>query len=116
MTAHVTRFRWDELPLDRVTEMMARKTLRGASLSLTQAYLKKGARVPLHAHHTEQLVYVLQGVVRIVAAGEDRTLREGDLLVMPPDLPHQVEVLDDAFVLTADGRLDGATAAPPARA
>jgi quercetin dioxygenase-like cupin family protein len=94
------RYRWDEQPLEKVTEMVARKTLGGAELLLTQAYFKKGARVPLHAHAAEQLVYVLQGVVRIVVGGEDRTLREGELLVVPPSAPHQVEVLDDAFVLT----------------
>jgi quercetin dioxygenase-like cupin family protein len=92
--------RWDEVPLDKVTEMVACKAIAGARLTMTQAYFKKGARVPLHAHAGELLVYVLQGVVQVVAGADDITVREGDLLVVPSGISHQAEALDDAFVLT----------------
>lgn len=102
MTTQVMRYRWDEVPLDKVTEMVASKTLGGAELSLTQAYFKKGARVPRHAHAGERLLYVLQGVIRVVAGNDDTTAREGNLLVIPAGVAYQVEVLDDAFVLTVN--------------
>lgn len=100
MSLRATRHRWEEIPLDKVTEMVARKTVAGAELALTQAYFKKGARVPLHAHAGDQLLYVLQGVVRIASGNDDLTLREGELLVISPGATHQADVLDDAFVLT----------------
>jgi quercetin dioxygenase-like cupin family protein len=100
MTLQVTRFRWDEVPLDKVTEMVARKVLSGDDFSLSQTYFKKGAKMPQHAHGGERLVYVLQGAVRVVTQADDTTVREGELLVIPAGLSHQAEVLDDAFVLT----------------
>lgn len=99
MAPRIARYRWDEIPLDKVTEMVARKTLGGADLELTQAYFKKGTRVALHAHPGERLLYVLQGVVRVIAGNDDATLREGELLVLPPDVAHEAEIFDDAFVL-----------------
>jgi quercetin dioxygenase-like cupin family protein len=99
MTPRIVRHRWDEIPLDKVTEMVSRKTLGGDDLQLIQAYFKKGTKVPAHAHAGETLLYVLQGVIRVVAGNDDATLREGDLLVVPGGTSHQAEVFDDAFVL-----------------
>ena len=99
MTPRIARHRWDDIPLDKVTEMVARKTLGGDDLLLTQAYFKKGTKVPVHAHAGETLLYVLQGVIRVVTDSDDATLREGDLLVVPGGTSHQAEVFDDAFVM-----------------
>ncbi|MCC7043903.1 MAG: cupin domain-containing protein [Acidobacteria bacterium] len=99
MPPRIVRHRWDDIPLDKVTEMVARKTLGGDDLQLTQAYFKKGTKVPVHAHAGETLLYVLQGVVRVVTGPDDVTLREGDLLVVPAGTSHQAEVFDDAFVM-----------------
>ena len=104
MSPRIVRHRWDEIQLDKVTEMVARKSLGGADLELTQAYLKRGARVPLHAHADERLLYVLQGVIRVVTATDDATLREGELLVLPAGVTHEAEVFDDAFVVEVGKR------------
>jgi quercetin dioxygenase-like cupin family protein len=67
---------------------------------MAQSYLKKGALVPRHAHAREQLIYVLQGALRLLVDLEEVTLREGEVLVVPADVPHQVEAIDDTFLLT----------------
>ena len=95
--ADVTR--WDELALERVTEMVARKAVPGDEIGLTQVYLKKGALVPIHTHAREQMIYVLQGVLRYTVAGADVTLREGEVLRIPAAAAHQAEAMDDTFVL-----------------
>ena len=100
MTPRTTPLRWDECPLDKVTEMVARKTIIGAEQLLAQSYLKKGALVPLHVYASEQMVYVLQGALRLVVDGEDVTVREGEVLPLPAHRPRQVEALDDTFVLS----------------
>ena len=73
---------------------------RGRDSTLTQAYFKKGAWCPLHAHSTEMVVYVLQGALRAQVDGEDVTVREGEVLIVPAGVPHQAESLDDTFVMT----------------
>ena len=100
MNRRVSLYRWDELPLEKVTEMVARKAISGADETLTQAYLKKGAVVPQHTHGAEQFIYVLQGALRALVAGEESTVREGEVLLVPAGMAHQVEALDDTFVLS----------------
>jgi quercetin dioxygenase-like cupin family protein len=90
--------RWDDLPLEQVTEMVSRKAISGAALTLVQIYVKKGALVPLHAHDAEQFVYVLRGALHAVVGDATFTLREGDVLQIPAGVAHQAEALDDTFV------------------
>ena len=92
-------FRWEDLPLDKVTEMVARKAIAGGEQLLVQTYLKKGALTPLHVHESEQLIYVLQGAIAARVDDEMVTVREGDVLLVPAGAGHQAEALDDTFVL-----------------
>ena len=90
-------FRWDELPLEKVTEMVSRKVVTGDCQTMVQVYLKRGAHVPLHSHNGEQMVYVLQGVARWAVGGRVVIVREGDVLHIPSGVGHQAEALDDTF-------------------
>lgn len=108
-------FRWDEIPLDKVTDMVSRKTIAGASLELVQMYLKKGTLLPLHRHPTERLVYALHGVVRFMVEGEELILREGQVLALPAGASRQAESLDDAFLMLVSSRPEPASVEPPAR-
>ena len=91
--------RWDEIALDKVTEMISRKIVTGQRLMSAQVYLKKGALVPKHAHDSEQMTYVLQGALKFLIAGEEITVREGEVLHIPSWVDHQAEALDDTFEL-----------------
>ena len=99
MTGRVSLYRWDALELHKVTEMIARKAIVGVAETLAQAYFKKGALVPVHAHEGEQLIYVLQGALRLLVDGDEVTVREGEVARVPPGARHQAEALDDTFVL-----------------
>ena len=95
----VSLYRWDELGLEKVTEVISRKIISGAREMIAQIYLKKGALVPLHSHESEQMTYVLQGALKFVIGGEDITVREGEVLHIPSWVEHQAEALDDTFEL-----------------
>jgi len=68
-------YRWDEIALEKVTEMVSRKFVTGDRQTLAQIYLKRGAVVPMHTHESEQMTYVLQGTLKLLVAGEEVTLR-----------------------------------------
>lgn len=92
-------YRWDEIALEKVTEMVSRKFVTGERETMAQIYLKRGAIVPRHAHLSEQMTYVLQGALKLLVGDEEVTLREGEVLHIASSVPHQVEALDDTFVL-----------------
>ena len=98
-TAAVRLHRWDEIALEKVTEMISRKLVTGEREMVAQVYLKKGALVPMHSHESEQMTYVLQGALKFLIRGEEITVREGEVLHIPAWVEHQAEALDDTFEL-----------------
>ena len=91
--------RWDEIALDKVTEMLSRKIVSGEREMIVQVYVKRGCLVPMHSHPSEQMTYVLQGALKFLIHGEEITVREGEVLHIPPGVEHQAEALDDTFEL-----------------
>lgn len=100
--------RWDEIALEKITEMVSRKIIPGDRLMLAHIYLKRGALVPMHRHESEQMTYVLQGSLRAQVAGVEFTVREGEVLHIPSGALHQAEALDDTLELDvfSPGRSD----------
>jgi len=70
---------------------------------LAHIYLQKGSIVPLHSHMNEQMTYVLEGVLRLwlgeEGSPEQRVydVHAGEVLVIPPHLPHRAEALEDTL-------------------
>src|SRR6202048_1904465 len=91
--------RWDEIALEKVTEMFSRKIVTGDREMLAQVYLKRGCLVPMHSHESEQMTYVLQGALKFLVGGMEVTLREGEVLHIPSRVEHQAEALEDTFEL-----------------
>ncbi len=89
--------RWETLDLEKVTEMISRKIVTGERQMMAQVYLKRGAQVPMHQHPSEQMTYVLQGLLRCRIGDEELVVGEGEVLHIPPGRPHQAEALDDTF-------------------
>ena len=95
-----TRYRWDELPREKVSAMLDRRLITGDRMMLAHIYLKKGAVVPRHQHENEQITYVLQGALRfrLGADGAQQVdVRSGEVLTIPPNLPHTAEALEDTL-------------------
>src|SRR5262245_6422467 len=98
-TQTVRLHRWDEIALEKVTEMLSRKIVTGEREMLAQIYLKRGCVVPMHSHESEQMTYILQGALKFLIGGEEITVREGEVLHIPSWVEHQAEALDDTFEL-----------------
>jgi quercetin dioxygenase-like cupin family protein len=96
----VTHHRWNDMPRQRVTDEIDRRLVVSERMMLAHVYLKKGAIVPRHAHENEQLTYILEGALKfsIGAEGtEELIVRAGEVLVIPSNVPHQAEALEDTL-------------------
>jgi quercetin dioxygenase-like cupin family protein len=99
-TDRATHQRWEEIPREEVTSEIGRRLVTGEHLMLAQVYLKKGALVPKHAHHNEQITWILEGALEF-RLGEDLSevvvVRAGETLRIPGNLPHEARALEDTL-------------------
>ena len=104
--------RWAEVPQETLNPLLTRQFITGAQAMLARIDLKKGATVPTHSHANEQISWITAGALRFTlgATGEERevTVRAGEVLVIPGNLPHAAEALEDTvdFDLFAPPRQD----------
>ncbi len=90
-------YRWDDIPQERVTDLLTRRLITGERIMLTHVYLEKGCIVPLHSHENEQFTYILEGALRfwIGENGEEEVIvRAGEVLHIPSNVPHKAEALE----------------------
>jgi len=95
-------FDWDSLPKEKVTDQIDRRLVTGERTMLAHVYLEKGSVVPWHEHDNEQFTYVLDGALRIWVGGDDgdvHDVRTGQVLHIPPHVPHKAEALEDTLDL-----------------
>src|SRR5438034_7720454 len=94
----VTFYRWDDMPKEKVSDVLDRRLITGDKVMLTHVYLKKGALVPQHNHHNEQITYILEGGLRFWI-GDDESevidVRAGEVLHIPALVKHKAEALED---------------------
>ncbi|HEY7877381.1 MAG TPA: cupin domain-containing protein [Gemmatimonadaceae bacterium] len=98
--ASATWYRWDDMPKERLSDVLERRLITGERMMLAHVYLKKGAIVPRHSHDNEQLTYILEGALRfwLGDAGErELVVAAGEVLYLPSNLPHQAEAIEDTL-------------------
>ena len=84
---------WDSLPLEKLSEGITRRYLCGERITVAEFNLQKGSLVPEHSHENEQISYVLEGVLRFALNGKPVDVLAGEMLVIPPNVPHSAEAL-----------------------
>jgi quercetin dioxygenase-like cupin family protein len=100
MSETVTHYRWDALPREELSPLIGRRLITGGQMMLAHVYLKKGAIVPKHDHHNEQITYILEGRLRFWFGDDESEVIEvdaGEVLTIPPHLPHKAEALEDTL-------------------
>lgn len=95
-----TWYRWDEMPKERVSDLLERRLVTSERMMLAHVYLEKGCIVPRHSHENEQITYILEGALHfwIGENGEEEVVvRAGEVLVIPSNVPHKAEALEDTL-------------------
>ncbi len=91
---------WNKITKEELSPDISRRLITGTNMMIAHVYLKKGAVVPQHSHHNEQLTYVLEGALEFELGedgGETVVVRAGDVLTIPPHVPHKAVALEDTL-------------------
>ena len=104
--------RWSDVALEPLNPLLSRQFITGEQAMLARIELKQGAVVPRHSHANEQISWITEGALRFTLGkpGQERevVVRAGGVLVIPGDLPHAAEALEDSvdFDIFAPPRQD----------
>jgi quercetin dioxygenase-like cupin family protein len=91
--------RWAAIAPEQLNALTTRQYVVGTNTMLARLVLKRGARVPLHHHMNEQMSHVVEGALNFMIEGEEVTVRAGEILCIPADVPHEVIALEDSVAL-----------------
>lgn len=90
---------WHEVELEDINPLFQRQLIVGQQVMLARVLLKKGCIVPLHSHVNEQLSYILEGALKFWIDDREIVVRAGQVLTIPPNMPHKAEALEDTVDL-----------------
>lgn len=90
---------WKSVEHEELSALIGREMLVGSKIMLARVFLKKGAHVPLHQHHNEQVTYILEGALKFSLDGKEIVVRAGEVLCIPSNLPHEAWAIEDTLDL-----------------
>jgi quercetin dioxygenase-like cupin family protein len=91
--------RLQDMPVEYLNPLIDRQFVAGERSMLARIILRKGSIVPQHSHDNEQITYVLEGALKFIIQGKELIVRGGEILVIPSNLPHSAEALEDTVDL-----------------
>ncbi|RYE34062.1 MAG: cupin domain-containing protein [Hyphomicrobiales bacterium] len=93
-----THFAWADRPVEQFSSDIARSFVTSEKAMIGRVTFAKGAVVGSHHHVHEQFTHVVEGCLRFFL-GENKeqvvTVRAGEVILIPPNLPHAVEAVED---------------------
>jgi len=91
--------KWKDVELEQLNPLFQRQMIVGDGIMIARIRLSKGSHVPLHSHHNEQVTYILEGALKFSIGGKEIVVGAGEVLCIPPNLPHEAWALEDTIDL-----------------
>ncbi len=81
--------------------VLLRTLVPGPTVMLSEMVYRRRAETPVHTHASDQVGYVVKGRLRLRLGEQDRLVSTGDTYVVPAEVAHRLQALDDATVLVS---------------
>jgi quercetin dioxygenase-like cupin family protein len=86
------------VPEEQITDKISRRVICGKQGTLVYWRMKAGAHAAAHQHPQEQFVWLISGSISFRIGAEERTIRPGDLAVIPGGVEHEAFFAEDTEV------------------
>src|SRR5579863_2991082 len=90
---------WNSIELEDLNPLLQRHFIVGQNVMVARVLLKRGCIVPEHSHHNEQITYILEGALKFWIDGKEIVVNAGEVLTIPPYMPHKAEAVEDTVDL-----------------
>jgi quercetin dioxygenase-like cupin family protein len=89
------QYNWSAIPEEAMSPLLSRQAIHTEHMTIARLRIKKGALVPLHRHPNEQVSMIEAGSLRFELDGKQVVVSAGEVLRIPPNVPHLAEALED---------------------
>jgi quercetin dioxygenase-like cupin family protein len=89
---HVT---WSSVAVEALNPLLGLHFVVGENIMLARVLLKRGCVVPEHSHPNEQVTFIAEGALKFKIEGKEIVVNSGEVLTIPPNMPHSAEALED---------------------
>jgi quercetin dioxygenase-like cupin family protein len=97
--AELKHISWTGVELEELNPLLQRQFIVGRDIMVARVLLRKGCIVPEHSHINEQVTYILDGALKFWIDGKVIVVRSGEVLTIPPNMPHKAEAVEDTIDL-----------------
>ncbi|MFD2244755.1 cache domain-containing protein [Pontibacter ruber] len=92
----VRKLTWDNIGKEQLSNRTSRQLILGEKATLAQFTVKRGAQIGRHSHANEEYVMMVSGALKFSFDGQEVVVNAGEILVIPPSVPHSIDVLENA--------------------
>lgn len=92
-------YKWDTVAVEQLSDNIKRRMIVGTKEMLVRWEFNKGALAARHSHPHEQIVLMVHGRLRLIVGDVETILERDDIVVIPPDTPHEAQALEDTVVI-----------------
>lgn len=97
--AELKHIPWSTVEVEALNPLLGRQFVVGRDIMVARVIMKKGCIVPEHSHVNEQVTYILDGALKFWIDGKEIVVNAGEVLTIPPNMPHKAEALADTLDL-----------------
>jgi quercetin dioxygenase-like cupin family protein len=97
--AELKHLSWNRVEREVLTPLFERQLIVGQNVMLARILLRKGCVVPMHSHINEQLSTIIDGALKFLIGGKEIIVRSGEVLTIPPSMPHEAVALEDTLAI-----------------
>jgi quercetin dioxygenase-like cupin family protein len=87
----------DAQPLEQIMPLVQRQCVHGTQMTFAKWTMQAGAVVPVHHHVNEQISWFTVGAAEVYSQGKKYILRAGDVMIIPPNVPHEFRFTEDTI-------------------
>ena len=95
----MTKESWSRIPSEQLNPLVKRQALHTENMTVARLVLLQGAVVPTHHHENEQITTIERGRLKFSFPDHEVVVEAGDMLPIPPHVPHSVEALEDSVAV-----------------
>jgi len=90
---------WNKMEPSEITADYLQRVATGENVTISRLEVNRGSTSEPHKHKSEEVVVVLKGAWRFRLPSGDVTITPNQLLLIPPDVEHSSEALEDTIAL-----------------